>query len=455
MPGRAPSRQRRTRVPESVAAAGRPPVPAAPAAPAVEANKENTHAGVHLRALGQPRGGRLAAMKCAPGPAATPAPAPGAHQRAHASPAARRAAEHAPQPHAAAVPSDHAVGAEAGPASGLEPGQAEGLGRGHAAAETDPGGETAAVFVAQLVAATRAGGSFGSADAVVAADRKHRNDPAWAVGSSRGACAAEQRNMALQERQAKRKGCVAQLPVPGEAPRPNPAPGPAGDPEGTPCGQLGTGLAAGNDPPAEAAGPAMREREGLQGLLSCSRTADATAAAPAHSGERHGHEAAQQAAAGAAGCVQALAPGSDAAREARRACTPPARASREVWESAARQCAPREPCMAEQTHAPAGDAANLLRDLGLDSPEATQAGSMGASADAADAAPGGRAAPEPDGAASPSAEELAAVLAHYNDAYVVQVLSRAACLAVTRALEAFSCTQLTSFFVRFCFPRFT
>ena len=416
----------------SGAAVERPPAPAAPAAPAAEADKENAHAGINLCASNRQRGGRLAAMNALPGPAASPAS--GVHQRAYASLAACRAA---------AVPANPAAGGEAGPAAGLEPGQAEAAGPGHAAAEAHPGEETAAAFVAQLVAATRAGGSPGSADAAVAADRSDCHErPAWAAGSSRGASAAEQEDAAPRLRQAKRKGCAAQLPMP-EALRRTPDPGPAAGPEEAPFGQLDAGLAEENDPPVEAAGPNLHEQEGLQEPLSGSGTADATAAAPACSGERQGHEAGQVAARGLDVCAPVPYPGSDAAREMRRACTPPVHATSEVWGSAAGRCAPRAPCMPVPTHAPAGDAANLLRDLGLDSPEATQAGSLEASPrDAADAAPGSRAAPEADGAASPSAEELAAVLARYDDAYVVQVLPCAARLSTRYVFKTFSCSPL-------------
>lgn len=186
----------------------------------------------------------------------------------------------------------------------------------------------------------------------------------------------------------------------------------------------------------------MHEREALQEPLSGSRTADATAAAPARSGERQGRVAEPEAAGGLGVSTLVLAPGSYAAREARRACTPPVHAASEVWESAAGQCAPRGPCMSVPTHAPAGDAAELLRDLGLDSPEATQAGS---SPNAADAAPGGRATREVDGAASPSTEEVAAVLARYDDTYVVQVLSCAGDYHSHYVFKAFSCNHSTSF----------
>ena len=190
----------------------------------------------------------------------------------------------------------------------------------------------------------------------------------------------------------------------------------------------------------------MREREDLQEPLSGSRMARAIAAAPACSGERQGHEAGQEAAEGLDVYAPVPEPGSDAAREMRRACTPPVHATSEVWGSAAGQCAPRAPCMSVPTHAPAGDAANLLRDLGLDSPEATQAGSMEASPrDAADAAPGSRAASGADGAASPSAEELAAVLARYDDAYVVQVLPCAARLSIRYVFKTFSCNPFQLF----------
>ena len=169
------------------------------------------------------------------------------------------------------------------------------------------------------------------------------------------------------------------------------------------------------------AGPDTRD---LQGPLLGSRAAGAAAAASARMRERQGREAGQDALEGPGARAPALAPGPEAACKVRTATTSWSR-SREQQRRAAEQGAFRAHGMCEPTRAPAGDADELLRDLGLDSPEATQAGSTMACQVAAGAAPEVVA-----GAASGRDEELAAVLARYDDSHVAQVLPWAAWLLI-------------------------